>query len=77
MHKRVDRFAGWFFYINEAFVSQDLEVFTGIFVGVGRGQDDHEFAAGREWNGSYDTGTGGDGGIDDLLGRFVDDAVIK
>lgn len=77
MHKRVNGFAGGAFDINETFVSQNLEVFAGVFVGVGTSQDDHELAAGRERDGTYNTGAGGDGGIDDLLGRFVNDAVVK
>ena len=58
-------------------MGEDLEVVAGVFVNVGAGENGNQLAVGRERDGADDFGAGSQGGINNLLDCFVNDAVVE
>lgn len=76
-HERVDRFVGRFEYIDQSIVSSEFEVLHRLFIDVRSADNAEPFDIGGKRNGARNAGAGSLGGLHDLFGRCVNDAVIK
>lgn len=63
--------------IDEALVSQNLEVLTGVFVGVGTNRHHDGFLLGGQRHRTNHGGSSGKSSPDDLVGSLINDSMIK
>ena len=77
MGQRIDGFGGGFVDDEQPFVGQHFKMFAGIFVNVGAGGDGNQAAVGGQRYRTDDQSAAGHGRVDNLLNRFVDNAVVE
>jgi len=75
-HQRVDSLGGRVVDVNQAFERRKLELLAGLLVDEGRAVDGEDTLVGGQGYGAADHRTCSLHGLDDLLGRLVDEVVI-
>ena len=75
-HQAVDRAGAGVEDVDEALVGAHLKLLAGVLVLVRRADDRVQVALGGQGDGAAHAGAGVLGGLDDLLGRLVNDLVI-